>query len=217
MAQLSRDRIVDAAVAIVDEAGPDALTMRAVAQRLGAGAMSLYRHVASREELLDLVLGSMTTEVQHAPLTGDWREDVAATARDLRAALLRRPHLTALLAARTSRGVAGLPLLERTVGILRAAGFGRRGAVLASEALANYVTGAAIWQAAGLAGPDGDPMAPAREQAASLTGELPPEAFPNLGWVGAKLAAGSADDRFEFGLRSLLDGFAAYLERRTAS
>ena len=54
---LSRDRIVTAAVEIVDAEGPDALTMRAVARRLGAGTMSLYRHVSGREELLDLALG----------------------------------------------------------------------------------------------------------------------------------------------------------------
>ncbi len=78
---LTRERIVAAAVALVDEAGPDALTMRAVADRLGAGAMSLYRHVTSRDELLDLVLVAMTATVLSTPLSGDWRADLASIAR----------------------------------------------------------------------------------------------------------------------------------------
>jgi AcrR family transcriptional regulator len=60
-------------VAIVDELGPDSLTMRAVAARLGAGAMSLYRHVSGREELLDLVLAAMVADVAGTPATGEWR------------------------------------------------------------------------------------------------------------------------------------------------
>src|SRR5512140_3471580 len=84
---LTRDRIVEAAIALVDEAGPDALTMRAVAQRLGAGAMSLYRHVSGRDELLDLVLQAMEAEIRLTPLTGDWRTDLSAIARDVRASL----------------------------------------------------------------------------------------------------------------------------------
>ena len=101
---LTRDRIVEAAIALVDEEGPDALTMRAVAQRLGAGTMSLYRHVPGREELLDLVLAAMATEVPVTPPTGDWRMDLAAIARDVRTGLVRRPHLTVLLTSRAGRG-----------------------------------------------------------------------------------------------------------------
>lgn len=195
---LTRDRIVEAAIALVDEAGPDALTMRAVAQRLGAGTMSLYRHVAGREELLDLVLQAMDREIPVRPLTGDWRADLAAIARDMRTSLIRRPQLTVLMASRTGRGGAELPRLDRTLGVLRSAGFGRRGAVMANQALGSYVTGVALREA----------MTPPEAAA------LPAERFPSLAWVGPKLAAGSVDDRFEFGLTTLLDGFAAYLARR---
>jgi AcrR family transcriptional regulator len=213
---LSRDRIVEAAIALVDEGGPDALTMRAVAQRLGAGAMSLYRHVSGREELLDLVLAAMAAEIAETPLTGDWRTDLTAIARDVRASLLRRPHLTVLMTSRSGRGGAELPMLDRTLGVLRGAGFGRRGAVLANHALGNYVAGAALWEAIGLAGATGEDRAARRQAAADVAAATPPAQFPSLAWVGPKLVAGSVDERFEFGLVCLLDGFAAYLARRNA-
>jgi len=208
---LTRDRIVAAAVALVDESGVDGLTMRAVARRLGAGAMSLYRHVSGRDELLDLVLEAMAAEVPSTPLTGDWRADLSAVARDVRAGLLRRPHMTVLLTSRSGRGGAELPLLERTLGVLRAAGFQPREAALANHALGNYVAGAALWEAVGLAGTTGEERAARRRAAAEAIAGLPPERFPSLAWVGEDLVAGTAEDRFEFGLAALLDGFAAQL------
>jgi AcrR family transcriptional regulator len=213
---LTRDRIVEAAIALVDEEGPDALTMRAVAQRLGAGTMSLYRHVPGREELLDLVLAAMATEVPVTPPTGDWRMDLAAIARDVRTGLVRRPHLTVLLTSRAGRGVAELPMLDRTLGVLRTAGFGRRGAVMANHALGNYVAGAALWEAVGLAGETGEARAERRQAAADVIARLPAGQFPGLDWVGPKLVAGSVDERFEAGLEFLLDGFEVFLARRKA-
>lgn len=213
---LTRDRIVEAAVVLVDEEGPEALTMRAVAQRLGAGTMSLYRHVPGREELLDLVLAAMTAEVPVTPLTGDWRSDLAAIARDVRTGLVRRPQLTVLLTSRTGRGLAGLPMLDRSLGVLRTAGFGRRGAVMANHALASYVAGAALWEAVGLAGETGEARAERRQAAADVIARLPAGQFPGLDWVGPKLTAGSVDERFEAGLTFLLDGFEVSLVRRKA-
>jgi len=213
---LTRDRIVEAAIALVDEEGPDALTMRAVAERLGAGTMSLYRHVPGREELLDLVLAAMAAEVPVTPLTGDWRADLAAIARDVRVGLVRRPHLTVLLTSRAGRGLAELPMLDRTLAVLRAAGFGRRGAVMANHALGNYVAGAALWEAVGLAGETGQARAERRQAAADAIARLPTGQFPGLDWVGPKLVAGTVDERFEAGLAFLLDGFEVSLARRKA-
>jgi AcrR family transcriptional regulator len=211
---LSRDRIVEAAVAVVDDEGIDALTMRAVSKRLDSGTMSLYRHVASREELLDLVLEAMAGEIAVSPLSGRWREDLATIAGDIRAGLLKRPQLTVLLTSRSGRGGAELPMLDRTLGVLRDAGFGRRGAVRANQALGNFVAGAALWEAVGLGGSQGGDREARREAVAEMTAALPTDVFPNLAWVGARIADDTVDDRFEFGLTCLLDGFEAYLVRR---
>jgi AcrR family transcriptional regulator len=117
-ASLTREAIVEAAVAVLDERGLDELTMRAVAARLGSGAMSLYRHVSGREELLDLVVARLTEEVPIRASSGAWRTDLATLARDVRAVLLRRPNLTVLLTSRAGSG-GGLATLEHALGILR--------------------------------------------------------------------------------------------------
>jgi AcrR family transcriptional regulator len=205
-AVLTREAIVDAAVAVLDEHGLDGLTMRAVARRLGSAAMSLYRHVASRDELLDLVLERLATDIPDTPCTGDWQEDAAALARDVRAALLRRPQLTVLLTSRTGLGSGGLQTLERALAIFRSAGMSPHDAAFANHALGNYVAGAALWEAAGLAGATGEGRRARAEAASSAMRSLDPEAFPATTWAASNLFAGTADDRFAFGLAVLLDG-----------
>jgi AcrR family transcriptional regulator len=207
---LSREAIVAASVELVDAAGPDALTMRAVAGRLGCGVMSLYRHVADRDALLDLVLDAMADEIPATPLTGDWRVDALALARDVRSALLRRPQLTVLLTSRADRGVGGLAALDRALAIFRSAGLSARDAVEANHALGNLVAGAALWDAVGMGGTSGEQRRARREAAAAAVDALPLDAFPNVTWAGKALFAGSPDDRFESGLAVLLDG----IERR---
>ena len=184
--------------------------MRAVAARLGSGVMSLYRHVPDRETLLDLVLDAMTAEIPSTPPTGDWRVDATALARDVRAALLARPHLTVLLTSRGDRRPGGLVTLDRALGIFHRAGFGEREAVLANPALGNYVAGAALWEAVGMGGTTGAERRARREAAAAAIAALPPEMAPNVSWAAGELFGGTVDERFEFGLATLLDG----LERR---
>lgn len=195
------------AVELVEEGGVDALTMRAVGQRLGAGAMSLYRHVSGREELLDLVLARLVAEIPDTPATGDWRADAAALAHDVRAALLRRPQLTVLLTSRAGAG-GGLATLERALSIFRSAGFSPRDAALANHALGNYVAGAALWEAVGLAGATGDERRARADAAAEAMAVLPGDAYPSIAWAAPALFAGTADDRFAFGLDLLLGGLA---------
>jgi TetR/AcrR family transcriptional regulator, tetracycline repressor protein len=209
-ASLTRESIVDAAVAVLDERGLSELTMRAVAARLDAGAMSLYRHVSGREELLDLVVARLTAEVPARPATGAWRADLAALARDVRAALLRRPNLTVLLTSRAGLG-GGLATLEHALGILRGAGFGPHDAALANHALGNYVAGAALWEAVGLEGATGEERRARAGAAADGLARLPAGAWPSVAWASQALFAGGADDRFEFGLAVLLDGLEARL------
>jgi AcrR family transcriptional regulator len=92
---LSRQQIVRAAVALADREGLDALTMRRVAQQLGAGTMSLYWHVRSKDELIELMRDEVAGEHTLQP-SGDWRSDLARFARDTRAMFLRHPWLAAV-------------------------------------------------------------------------------------------------------------------------
>ncbi len=202
---------MEAAVDVLDQEGLEGLTMRAVAARLGAGAMSLYRHVSGREELLDLVVARLAADLPDRPPTGDWRADLAELASDVRAMLLRRPHLTVLMTSRAGRGVGALGSLDRVLGVLRSAGFTPADATLANHALGNLVAGAALWEAVGLGGASGEER---RALAADAGRELAAagiEAWPNVAWAGGALFAGTAQDRFEFGLDTLLEGLASRL------
>jgi hypothetical protein len=143
-------------------------------------------------------------------LTGDWRADAVALARDVRSVLLRQPQLTVLLTSRTDRGVGGLPALDRALAIFRSAGLGQRAAVEANHALGNLVAGAALWDAVGMGGLSGEERRARREAAAAAVDALPSGTFPNVTWAGEALFAGSPDERFEAGLALLLDG----IERR---
>jgi AcrR family transcriptional regulator len=86
---------VQAAITIADREGLDALTMRRVAQELGAGTMSLYWHVRSKDELIELMRDAVAGEHTLQP-SGDWRSDLARFARDTRATFLRHPWLASV-------------------------------------------------------------------------------------------------------------------------
>ena len=216
-AVLTREAIVAAGVELVDAAGPDALTMRAVAGRLGSGVMSLYRHVADRDALLDLVLEAMTGEIPATPL--DWRlaHRRRRMARDVRSALIRRPQLTVLLTSRADRGIGGLAALDRSLAIFRSAGLSPRDAVEANHALGNLVAGAALWDALGMGGKSGEQRQARREAAVAAVEALPPDAYPSVTWAGNALFSGSPDERFEAGLAMLLDGIAKRAEAAAAA
>ncbi len=209
---LSRERIVAAAIAVLDAEGLAGLTMRRVARELGAGAMSLYRHVASREELLDLVLDELAADIPISPLTGAWLVDAAALARDIRAALLRRRDLTLLLTARLGQGPAALWSLDRSLGIFLDAGFTPWEAVRANHGLGAYVSGSCTWEAVGLGGA-GDPVERADRAARAAAGlaAVPATIYPHVAAAAGELFAGTAEDRFEHGLAALLEGFAGRL------
>jgi TetR/AcrR family tetracycline transcriptional repressor len=214
---LSRARIATAAVVVLDADGLAGLTMRRVARELGTGAMSLYRHVASREDLLDLVLDELVAAVPVSRLTGEWRVDVAALARDVRGALLRRRDLTLLLTARLGQGAGGLAALDRALGIFLRAGFSPRDAVRSNHALGAYVSGSCTWEAVGLGG-EVDPAERANQAAAATArlADVAADAHPHVAAAAGELFAGTAEDRFEFGLARLLEGFAVELAATAA-
>ncbi|GGW93040.1 TetR/AcrR family transcriptional regulator [Streptomyces noursei] len=116
----SREAITAAAVALADAEGLDAVTMRAVAARVGAGVMSLYSYAPDKETLLELMVDHVSGELlPPAPLCGDWRADLKAVARHQRALMLRHPWLPAALTARRTLGPHTLAFLEHALAALR--------------------------------------------------------------------------------------------------
>ncbi|MCU0505809.1 MAG: TetR/AcrR family transcriptional regulator C-terminal domain-containing protein [Chloroflexi bacterium] len=210
---LSRERILAAALEVLDADGLEGLTMRRLADTLGVGAMSLYRHVTDRDDLLDLVVEGILAETEIPASTGGWRTDLEAIARAARVGLLRHRGATVLVTTRLGLGRGGLAAVERTLGVLRAAGFDDATAVAANRALGNLVAGAVLYEAAGLGGAQGDDRARRRDQGRALMAALPEDEFPNLRAAAGAMFAVSADAAFDAGLAALLDGFEGLLAR----
>ncbi|WP_030304258.1 TetR/AcrR family transcriptional regulator C-terminal domain-containing protein [Streptomyces katrae] len=119
----SREAITAAAVALADSEGLEAVTMRKVAERVGAGVMSLYSYAPDKETLLNLMVDHVSGELPTAhTLTGDWRADLKAIAHLQRAHMLRHPWLPAALTTRRVPGPHTLAFLERALAALRPAG-----------------------------------------------------------------------------------------------
>src|SRR5580698_1911497 len=95
---LSRDEITATAVALADAKGIEAVSMRALAVELGVGAASLYRYVARKEELIDLMVDAVMGDDLQFEVRGDWRQDMRSIAHGLRAMTLRHPWMAILWA-----------------------------------------------------------------------------------------------------------------------
>jgi AcrR family transcriptional regulator len=199
---LSRERIVEAALALVDAEGLDAVTMQAVAQRLDVGTMSLYRHVADKHDLVNAVAEHVLRRV--TPPDGDpddWEGRVVGYMRALRAAALAHPGLARILA---DRGLTVEPVfeqLETLLAVFRAAGFSDVDAVRAFYSLLTYVFGFVVWElprvhqhAAGAYGAAWD----------DALDRLDPAAHPTLRALRAPLRTAASPEQFEYGLAHLV-------------
>lgn len=142
---LSKEIIVDAAMSIVDEDGISAMTTRAIAKRLGVGQASLYNHIASREELLDLLNARILASVDLTPLDHpDWTEAVYGGTLAFLAALQRHPNMMGLLATRPARTDPSLTYYERMHERLRGAGLSAQDSARFLFAIDDYCIGAAL-------------------------------------------------------------------------
>jgi TetR/AcrR family transcriptional regulator, tetracycline repressor protein len=205
--QLSRDAIVAAALEVVETDGGGALTMRRVAGQIGVSASALYGYVASREELVQLVLEQIITEIPVPATAGSWQDTMRAFARDMLGAFRRHPGVAGLTLARVPFGPGLLPGAEYLLGTLRAAGVPDQVAAFAGDFGSLYVGAFACQQ-------EVSPVAEQEDMAAQAAGwlrSLPAGQFPNLVAVATQMTAGSADDRFEWGLDVIVRGLGTFL------
>jgi AcrR family transcriptional regulator len=206
---LSRDRIVDAALALGDAEGLDQVTMPRLAARLGVGTMSLYRHVKDKDDLLDGVAERVLRGVDVPPgAEDDWEGRVVGYVRRLRDQALAHPALAGLLA---ERGLTVAPVfaqLEEVFGVLKAAGFPPADAVRTFYALLTYVFGFVLWEVPRVHRQPAEAYATAWETA--LDG-LDPDAAPNLRALRPQLVTVASPDQFEYGLGGLVDSARATL------
>jgi AcrR family transcriptional regulator len=186
---LSRERVCREALALVDDEGLEALSMRRLGARLGVEAMSLYRHVRNKADLLDaLHVAVLADIVPEPPRAGppsdeaepDWRLLLGGMARALRAALLRHPHVCALFATRPVTAPEAINTIESVWTVLEQAGFSRGDAEKAITEIGIFTIGHTLTETQGRQSPH----------------------------LGSPRHAGQAE--FDFGLTALLDGFGRY-------
>jgi AcrR family transcriptional regulator len=143
---LSRERILQAALALADESGIEAVTMRRLGQVLGFEAMSLYNHVANKDDLLDGILDLVLQEGEPPAREGDWDAAVRASAISVHAALRRHSWSAALMMTGRIRPTR-LRYMDSLLGRLREAGFSADKTYAVYHVLDGHIFGFALWEA----------------------------------------------------------------------
>lgn len=201
---LSRERVIRAAVAVADEKGSAALTMRAVAEPLGVEAMSLYHHVAGREDILDGMVDAVFDEIDLPPRDTDWKSAMRHRAQSARAALRRHPWAVALMDSRSRPGPATLRHHDAVIGTLRAGGFSVPMTAHAVSLIDSYLYGFVLQE---LSLPFSG-SAELEEVAGAILAEMPADTYPHLAELATEHALKPGydyGDEFTFGLTLILD------------
>ncbi len=209
---LSRQRVLDAAVALADRDGVRSLSMRKLAHELGVEAMSLYHHVASKAAILDGLVDVVFSEIELPSGEADWKTAMRERAISARAALRRHPWATVLMESRSTPGPANLRHHDSVLGILRNAGFPVELAAHAYSILDSYIYGFAL-QEASL--PFHTPEE-AAQVAETIMGDFAAQEYPHLTELTVEhvLRPGyDYGDEYLFGLELILDG----LDRASSS
>jgi AcrR family transcriptional regulator len=120
---LSRERVLGTAVALADEGGVDAVSMRRIAQELGVVPMALYKHVANKDELLDGMIDAVVGEIDPPAAGTDWKTAIRRRVLSARGALLHHPWASRVIESRTEPTPTVLAYMDSMIGMFRAGGF----------------------------------------------------------------------------------------------
>jgi AcrR family transcriptional regulator len=205
--RLTRERVVEEALAVIAHDGVQALTMRRLATRLGVVPGALYRHVGNKQQLQDLVLDNVLAEVDlHLDSSLGWTGQLKVLAHRLRQVLEDHPGVAGILKTRDPLGPHSLALAEAFLGPLQAAGFGDRQAGLAFFLLVDYTIGFAVGGASTSVNEHRVRDPATRSQLHRFFRSLPPDRFPALVALGEHVWVDNRDERFTAGLQVLVDG-----------
>ncbi len=206
---LNRERIFAVAVELADERGFKAVTMREVASRLDVEAMSLYNHVANKEDILDGMVDMVIDQFDLPDDAGHWREAMRRRAISAHRLFGLHPWVPPLLDSRKSSGPSRLRYYEWVLGTLTQAGFSLADAGHAFSLLDSYIYGFSIQQVNASADGEASP----EEMAAALLKTIPASTYPNLHrmTVNSMQTGYNAEEDFAFGLDIILDGLEQIL------
>jgi TetR/AcrR family tetracycline transcriptional repressor len=213
---LDQAQVVQAALALLDDAGLDELTMRRLAERLGVKAASLYRHVRDKDELLVLLGDEISGEIPMVRPEGPWQERLREMAWNVRRGLLAHRDAARLLALTPPYGPRRLRHVESMLRILRSAGMSRKDAARAAYHCNNFVTEFAADEArfAAFAKTPGASRRKVLAQARKHFKSLPRDEYPALVELADDLTADDSDGLFEFGIEIWLRGLEALVKKR---
>jgi AcrR family transcriptional regulator len=208
-APLTRDRVLRAALQLADEGGTAALTMQRIGRRLGVEAMSLYRHVRNKDDILDGIVDLVFAEIELPADRSNWRTVLRAQSISTRAALRRHPWAISLMESRLTPGPANLRIHEDTITVLLDAGCSAVMATHAYNLVDSYVYGFAL-QEANLPFSNAEELAAMSEE---VLANLQADEYPNSARVARELLTSGFDyaDEFEFGLDLILDAIGPIL------
>lgn len=212
-APLTREDVLRAAVLLADEAGVASLSMRKLAEKLGVKAMSLYHHVANKDEVLDGMVDVVFSEIELPAGAHDWESAMRRRAFSARAALLRHRWAVGLLDSRANPGPATLKHHDAVIGNLRGAGFSVAASAHAFSVLDSYIYGFVLQELSlPFETPDelGEVAETILEQAAAR--------YPHLTELTTEhvLKPGYAyGDEFAFGLELILGGLERVRQEQT--
>ena len=205
--RLNRDRVLRAAVALADAGGIDSLTMRKLGGELGVEAMSLYNHVANKDDLLNGMIDAVFSEIDLPTDTADWKAAMRERGISTREVLSRHSWAIGLMESRTTPGPATLRHHDTVIGTLRKAGFSIEMAAHAFAALDSYTYGFALQETS-------LPFDTAEETAhvaQMILAQLPADEYPYLTELTLEYVLQPGYDyanEYEFGLDLILDGLA---------
>jgi len=210
---LTRERIVAEALTVMGADGVDAFSMRALAARLGVVPGALYRHVRNKEQLHDLVLDSVLSEVDcHVDHARAWTDHIKVLAHRLRAILEDHPGTAGLLKTRDPLGPHSLALAEAFVAALEAAGLPEPEIGPSFFLIYDYTLGFALSSRSINEQRVQDTAT--RDELHAFFRSLPADRFPTLVALGEHVWVDNRDERFAAGLDTLVAGLAATRRRR---
>jgi AcrR family transcriptional regulator len=200
---LSRDRVLRAAIGLADEGGLESVSMRKLGQVLRVEAMSLYKHVANKDDILDGIADLVVGDFEVPSIDADWKTAIRRSAISAHRVLLRHPWASSLIESRLNAGPGRMRYLDAMIGVLSAAGFTMPLVIRTIMVLDSHTYGFVLQEMAWSFDTENAP-----EMAAAFARGLPANEYPNL-LAMAEMAATtpravSAD--FEFGLDLILDG-----------
>ncbi|MEE4542137.1 TetR/AcrR family transcriptional regulator C-terminal domain-containing protein [Streptomyces sp. V4-01] len=203
---LNPDRILDAAIGLLDRDGAEAFTMRALAEQLGVGTMAVYSHFRGKDEISDAVAQRLLDTIEMPPAgCGEPRAELREVCRGLYRLFTEHPSALQLLTARPQRGDDAIAVIDRMLGLLHRAGLSRADAAYAHVALMQYTVGSALWntrRARALCREE------VRERVRAKLEALPPDRYPALVSLAPELlcAQDDAGRQYEHGLDAMLQG-----------